>query len=117
MSVMQLSFRQGPPPIALFWRGPQRGEYRAIPRDATGAIAAIIGPRGASGPAGNGAAHDQTFSAAASWTVNHNLGRRPAAVRVLSDGGIEVIAEIIEISTNQLIVQFAVPQSGRCVVL
>lgn len=51
-------------------------------------------------------------AAASSWTVNHLLGRRPAAVSVLSPGGVEVDAAVIHVTTNQLVVEFAQPYSG-----
>ena len=50
--------------------------------------------------------------ASTSWTVNHNLNRRPSSVSVLSPGGIEVEAEITHINDNQLIVGFSVPYTG-----
>lgn len=46
------------------------------------------------------------------WTVNHNLGRRPTAVAVLSPGGVEVEAGVIHVSNSQLVVQFSQPYSG-----
>lgn len=74
---------------------------------------------GTQGPAGAGVAtpFEQNFAAAASWTVNHNLGRRPASVRVLTPGGVEAEADVTEISLNQVIVSFAAPQAGRAIVL
>ncbi len=67
-------------------------------------VAAVIAP------------FEQSFAAAPSWTVNHNLGRSPTAVRVLTPGGVEVEAEVTEISLNQIVVQFASPQAGRVVI-
>lgn len=51
-------------------------------------------------------------STSTSWTVNHNLNRKPSSVSVLSPGGIEVEAEITHVNDNQLIVGFSVPYSG-----
>ena len=51
-------------------------------------------------------------TASAVWTVNHNLGRRPAAVAVLSPGGVEVNAAVTHVSVNQLIVTFSAPAVG-----
>lgn len=48
----------------------------------------------------------------ASWTVNHNMGRRPAAVSVLSPGGVEVEAAVTHTTLNQLVVAFSSPQTG-----
>lgn len=62
---------------------------------------------------GSGSVYEHTQSSpAASWTVNHNLGRRPAAVSVLSVGGMEVDAAVTHVSDNQLVVEFAAPQVG-----
>jgi len=55
-------------------------------------------------------------SPSSSWIVNHNMARSPSSVRVLSVGGVEVEAQITEVSTNQLVVQFSSPQVGRVLV-
>lgn len=54
--------------------------------------------------------HTQS-AAAATWTVNHNLGVRPA-VSVRSPGGVEVEAEVAHTSANQCVVTFAAPYTG-----
>lgn len=53
----------------------------------------------------------------ATWTVNHNFGRAPASVRVLSIGGVEMIADVVETSVNQVVISFAAPISGRAVLI
>lgn len=65
------------------------------------------------GPAG---AASSTFEyaqavASATWVVNHNLGFRPN-VAVLSVGGVEMWAEIVHISVNQVQVLFDFPRAG-----
>lgn len=50
-------------------------------------------------------------SAATSWTVNHNLGFRPA-VEVFSAGGAEVDAEILHTSLNQTVISFNAAVTG-----
>lgn len=55
-------------------------------------------------------------SASATWTVNHNLGRFPGSVRVLSPGGVEVEAEVLDISSSQLSIRFAAPAAGRAII-
>jgi hypothetical protein len=50
------------------------------------------------------------------WTVNHNLGRSPGSVRVLSPGGVELFADVLETSLNQLTVSFVVALTGRVLV-
>lgn len=57
-----------------------------------------------------------TFSAALQWIVNHNLARRPMSVRVLTVGGVEVEAEVVDMTDNQCIVSFASAQAGRVIV-
>lgn len=74
--------------------------------------------RGAAGRDGSSLAsfeHVQS-SAATPWTVNHNLGRRPAAVSVRSPGGREVTADVLHVSENQLQVHFSLPASGTALV-
>lgn len=44
-------------------------------------------------------------SPADTWTVNHNLGRKPV-VQLLSTGGAEMLGEILHTSDNQFIVYF-----------
>lgn len=58
------------------------------------------------------ASYTASFSAAASWTVNHNLGYEPN-MSVLSVGGSELVAEIVHTSINQCIVYFAAATAGR----
>jgi hypothetical protein len=77
--------------------------------------AAIFGAPGSDGVAGTTFEHVQS-TPASQWTVNHNLGRRPTSVRVLSAGGVEVEAGITEMSMNQLVVDFSVPYVGRVIV-
>ena len=45
------------------------------------------------------------------WTINHNLGMRPA-VTILDTGGNEVEADVVHTSFNQLVIRFAVPIAG-----
>lgn len=50
-------------------------------------------------------------SAATSWTVNHNLGFRPA-VEVFSVGGAEIDAEVLHTSLNQTVISFNAATAG-----
>ena len=56
----------------------------------------------------------ETFAAASSWVVNHNLGREPSA-QVLTLGGVEMLADVQHTSLNQLVVYFSQPQAGKVV--
>lgn len=72
---------------------------------------ATMGVRGPAGAAGEPYQHDQSV-ASDEWIVNHNLGRRPGAVSVLSPGFVEVDAEVIHLNGNQTRIKFAQPQTG-----
>jgi hypothetical protein len=48
------------------------------------------------------------------WTINHNLGFRPA-VSVLSTGGMLMLAQVVHANLNQVLVYFDAPTSGQVV--
>lgn len=62
------------------------------------------------------AGYTNTYSAASSWTVNHNLGRKPS-VQVLSVGNVEIDASVTHVTDNQVVVQFVSAMAGsvRCI--
>lgn len=66
------------------------------------------------GPGGASYVHTQG-SAAATWTINHNLGFRPS-VELFDAGGAEIEAEVIHASVNQTLVYLSTPTAGsaRC---
>lgn len=57
--------------------------------------------------------HTQSI-ASSQWIVNHNLGVQPN-IAVLSAGGIEMWAQVIRISENQVIIQLDSPMTGQVV--
>jgi len=60
----------------------------------------------------SGVAYTHTQSVPlAVWTVNHNLGTRPA-VAIVDSGGNEVEADVVHVSANQLLIRFAIPFTG-----
>lgn len=69
------------------------------------------GPPGPPGSSSNASFEHPQVSASDTWTVNHNLGFRPA-VSILSVGGREMWAEVIHTSVNQFIAYFDAPTSG-----
>jgi hypothetical protein len=77
------------------------------------------GPRGAPGESGGEVALEGYLytqgSPSATWTINHNLGRRPA-VTLLTTGGVEFDGQITHVSLNQLVVSLvsAVAGTARC---
>ncbi len=67
--------------------------------------------------AASAAGFDFTQSGASStWTINHNLGRRPV-VQLFTVGGVRFQAEIIHMSVNQAVVNLssAIAGTARCV--
>lgn len=69
------------------------------------------GPAGASGAP---IPPIQFLTPIATWVINHNLGRRPL-VGVFTVGGVEMMAEIIHVSLNQVQVFFDNPTAGYAV--
>ncbi len=68
------------------------------------------------GGGGGGSALQINFPApATSWVVNHNLSRA-VAIEVFTSGGVQMIAEIQNVSVNQSIIYFDTPQSGYVIV-
>lgn len=55
--------------------------------------------------------HNQS-SPSATWTINHNLGYRPA-VSTFDSAGSEMVGEVTHTNTNQSIVYFAASFSGN----
>lgn len=72
-----------------------------------------------SGPPGPAGADGATLDfehvqsdASTEWIVNHNLGVEPL-VTVLTPGGVEMEANIVHVSVNQVRIYFASAQTGR----
>lgn len=55
--------------------------------------------------------HNQTTSSA-TWTIDHNMGKRPSVTVVDSSGSV-VIGSVAYISVNQLTIQFKNPFKGK----
>ena len=70
-------------------------------------------PDGAVNPDGPEAeSYVEEFAAAATWTVNHNLGRIPKSCSVLNAAGFEIEVSVQHVSENQTIVSFDLPTAG-----
>lgn len=72
----------------------------------------MLGPQGPPGPPGTGGFAHQQLTPAATWTVEHTLGRRPYSVTVTVDDEI-VLPDICTPDDNTVVVTFAVPVRGR----
>jgi hypothetical protein len=73
----------------------------------------VQGPPGPAGPAGTsgGSFAFTQMSPGVSWTINHNLGYRPA-VTTFDTGGDEIVGRVVHTSVNQAVVHFSVGVSG-----
>lgn len=69
----------------------------------------VPGPTGPQGPSGGAVSF--AFGSATTWTVNHNLNRH-VGVEILDSSGRAVLADVQEVSPNQVIVSFLSPISG-----
>lgn len=49
------------------------------------------------------------------WTVNHNLGKYPA-VRIKDETGHALVGDIVDISINQLTIEFSSAQAGVAII-
>jgi len=49
------------------------------------------------------------------WTVEHNLGKYPA-VRIQDENGHSIIGDIVDISINELTIQFTNEQTGKAII-
>lgn len=74
-----------------------------------------VARQGPPGLDGSGASVEQSFTDESEVLVNHNLGHFPT-VSLMTLGGVEIEAEVVNNSINQLTVYFVVPMSGhiRC---
>lgn len=68
------------------------------------------GRQGPPGASGSSFEHIQS-TPASTWVVNHNLGYRPN-VSVKTPGGIEVMAEVLHVSINQVQIFFDSSATG-----
>lgn len=64
-----------------------------------------------------GSGGDKTFShtqsaSSSSWTINHNLGKKPSVTVTTLATGIQVIGEVTYTNNNTLVVSFAAAVSG-----
>ena len=84
------------------------------PRNVIGAeLTAII-----IGAGGSGGQLDYEFvqnTPLATWIINHNLGRR-VTTDVYTLGGVKVMAEVVNVSNNQVQVLFDAPFSGYAII-
>lgn len=67
--------------------------------------------QGPQGPAGTGAYVHSQSSPSTTWTINHNMGIRPA-VELLDTGGQEIDGDVSHTSVNQTIVRLNPASAG-----
>lgn len=105
-----------PAPFSFDWLLPSGDTVFANETARDAALAAIIGQPGIAGDGGSVIEFVQT-SPAQQWLINHNLGRAPRAVRVLTPGGIEMVGDVIDLTVNQSRIDFAAPVAGRASII
>lgn len=73
------------------------------------------GPPGPPGPPGSGGAshHHVQSIPSATWTVQHNFGRQPGAVRIIQSNGDEVEGQRNDPDVNTIVLTFANARSGE----
>ena len=93
--------------IVTRWRGPA-GMLEALEREPSGAVAAVIGPPGPSGPSAAPLRIDASL--AATWILPHPLGRVPTVQVFLGTG--EPVLTDVAANAAQITVTFPSPQQG-----
>ena len=73
------------------------------------------GPQGPAGAAGGSVFTHNQSTPAATWTLQHNLGRF-SHVTLLDDDGTEFEADVTQASVNTIVIQFPSPHTGTAIV-
>lgn len=90
-------------------------ELRSVVTPAPEIKSTLVVGQGPAGASGSGVVPPfQFLTATQIWVINHNLNRRPL-IGVFSVGGIEMMAEVIHISANQVQVIFDNPVAGYAI--
>lgn len=63
-----------------------------------------------------GFVYDRNFINASSWIIDHNLNKYPQ-VTIIDDDGNLVDADILYNTLNQVTITFAIPRSGKAVLI
>lgn len=94
-------------------------EIVLAPQSPTVVDLATPGPQGPPGPAGPAGGevfvYDRAGVPAATWTIEHDLGRR-VHVTVCDDDGNEVDADVANPDLNTTVIVFATPFSGTALI-
>lgn len=83
---------------------------RAVIPDSTYPVMLVPGPPGPIGPGVTGYTHTQT-NPAASWPINHNLGRYPQ-VTVVDSAGNRRISDVVYTNINNVSIIHSEPLAG-----
>ena len=113
------SLNQPAPGRTLLFTAPAPPVSLSQPAAAGGTlVVSVTGPRGAPGQAGSlGAYRHVQTTAAASWTVAHNLGTTSPSSVTLWSGGQLVDTDVLTADANTLLVIWAAPTAGLAFVL
>lgn len=85
------------------------GSSTVVSVPVTSTVTAVT--QGPQGPAGSGAYIHTQSTAASTWTINHNMGFRPA-VELLDSGSQEIDGEITHPTVNQTVVMLNPASAG-----
>lgn len=87
----------------------ENGSSTVVSVPVTNTVSSIT--QGPQGPAGSGAYVHTQSTVAATWTINHNMGFRPA-VELLDSGSQEIDGEIAHPTVNQTVVTLNPASAG-----
>ena len=88
------------------------GDGNLIPISVSTTAVAMTGTVTANGESLTSYTHDQSITASASWTINHNMGKNPS-VTVVDSANTYVIGEIDYLDQNSLVVSFKNAFKGK----
>ncbi len=114
MSLVRIPYRIGPIVRPNFFYGASSGSAEIIDQTTYDDVLKVM--QGIPGPPSSGSQEYQQASASDTWTIAHNLGRKPL-VDIFSVGGLGIIASVIHLSNNVVQVLFDAPTAGYAVII
>lgn len=114
MSLVRIPYRIGPVVRPNFFYGASSGSVEIANQSTYDNVLKVM--QGLAGPPSSGSQEYQQPSASDTWTIAHNLGRKPL-VDVFSVGGLTMIASVIHLSNDVLQVLFDTPTAGYAVII
>lgn len=91
----------GPEGSAIYFVATSSGRLRMVVTGTDGSVQRVDA----------GYEHEQV-SPSATWTINHNLGAKPAAVTVFDTSGQQWVGDVTHPTANQTVITFAAGFAG-----